>query len=270
MSFGLLIPARVINDAKYGGLNLHPSLLPDLRGSSPIHHTLLLSRKYTGITLQTLHPTKFDQGQILAQSPFHSIRVPDTATPSSLTQLLAPIGAELLVQGLRNRVFVPPVTTIPALTPSQIEDLTNGKGLAKAPKMTTEDRKVDWSTIKGPELQTRLRVHGSLWDDVTYKEITNSREVKRIVWTKLDPITPPTEPDLPRNASHGYVSMDYASEGSCRPVLVTADGECFVAIGFHIEGGAKGEGGKDLKRAVGSNKKKPPIGSEEADQGSEY
>jgi methionyl-tRNA formyltransferase len=29
VSFGLLIPAKLIESAKYGGLNLHPSLLPE-------------------------------------------------------------------------------------------------------------------------------------------------------------------------------------------------------------------------------------------------
>jgi methionyl-tRNA formyltransferase len=29
VSFGLLIPANIINSAKYGGLNVHPSLLPE-------------------------------------------------------------------------------------------------------------------------------------------------------------------------------------------------------------------------------------------------
>jgi methionyl-tRNA formyltransferase len=29
VSFGLLIPAQVIGSAKYGGLNVHPSLLPE-------------------------------------------------------------------------------------------------------------------------------------------------------------------------------------------------------------------------------------------------
>ena len=28
VSFGLFIPARLVEDAKYGGLNVHPSLLP--------------------------------------------------------------------------------------------------------------------------------------------------------------------------------------------------------------------------------------------------
>jgi methionyl-tRNA formyltransferase len=29
VSFGLLIPARIIHGAKYGGLNVHPSFLPE-------------------------------------------------------------------------------------------------------------------------------------------------------------------------------------------------------------------------------------------------
>jgi methionyl-tRNA formyltransferase len=29
VSFGLLIPASLINRAKYGGLNVHPSFLPE-------------------------------------------------------------------------------------------------------------------------------------------------------------------------------------------------------------------------------------------------
>ena len=52
VSFGLLVPARILNEAKYGGLNVHPSLLPDLRGPAPIIHTLLKQRSHTGVTLQ--------------------------------------------------------------------------------------------------------------------------------------------------------------------------------------------------------------------------
>ena len=29
VSFGLFVPPRILNGAKYGGLNLHPSLLPE-------------------------------------------------------------------------------------------------------------------------------------------------------------------------------------------------------------------------------------------------
>lgn len=29
VSFGLLVPPRILNSAKYGGLNVHPSMLPE-------------------------------------------------------------------------------------------------------------------------------------------------------------------------------------------------------------------------------------------------
>ena len=34
VSFGLFVPARILNNAKYGGLNLHPSLLPEYVSAS--------------------------------------------------------------------------------------------------------------------------------------------------------------------------------------------------------------------------------------------
>jgi methionyl-tRNA formyltransferase len=35
VSFGLLVPGRVLESAKYGGLNVHPSLLPEYAPFSP-------------------------------------------------------------------------------------------------------------------------------------------------------------------------------------------------------------------------------------------
>ena len=50
VSFGLLVPARVLKAARYGGLNVHPSLLPEFRGPAPIQHTLLQRKRRTGVT----------------------------------------------------------------------------------------------------------------------------------------------------------------------------------------------------------------------------
>lgn len=49
-------------------INIHPSLLPYYKGAAPIQRTLLDNAKYTGVTIQTLHPDKFDHGKILVQS----------------------------------------------------------------------------------------------------------------------------------------------------------------------------------------------------------
>ena len=161
----------------------------------------------------------------------------------------------MLLQGLRNRVFVPPVASIPALTAAELQELTGGKGPAVAKKMTTEDRKINWSTIKASDIQTRLRVFGSLWDDETFSRATGSTEQKRIIFTRLDPITPSTEPNIPAGTRPGLAIMGDALSGSCRPVMLTADGECLVAIEFTLEGSAKGEGGKDLRKAIEARKR---------------
>lgn len=67
VSFGYFIPPRIIQQFKYGAINVHPSLLPKYRGAAPIQHTILAGDDETGVTVQELHPEKFDAGRILNQ-----------------------------------------------------------------------------------------------------------------------------------------------------------------------------------------------------------
>ena len=41
-----ILPEKIINIPKYGSINLHPSLLPKYRGSSPIQHAILKTRNF--------------------------------------------------------------------------------------------------------------------------------------------------------------------------------------------------------------------------------
>lgn len=182
--------------------------------------------------------------------------MPEDATPSSLVQLLAPIGAELLVQGLRNHLYAPPVTALSPLSPSQIDELTDGKGIAQAPKMTPGHKMINWKTITAADLQTCLRVHGSCWDNVTYKRITASSESKRIIFTKLGRPSWSTGPKIESGTSPGCVNVEYDSEGNCWPIVMTSDGIFFTVEECTVEGGAKGEGRKDLKKAIEAEKRK--------------
>merc|ERR1712166_1615586 len=51
-SFGHFIPDSVLKKFKYGGINVHGSLLPAYRGSTPLQRAILEHEKFTGITLQ--------------------------------------------------------------------------------------------------------------------------------------------------------------------------------------------------------------------------
>ncbi|CAI6338644.1 unnamed protein product [Periconia digitata] len=112
VSFGLFVPPRILNLAKYRGLNVHPSLLPDLRGPAPLHHTILRRRPFAGITVQTLHPQQFDGGTILAQSPQPGLGYDKKSTHEDLVAYLGPIGGDMLVDVLKNQAFVPPLEDV--------------------------------------------------------------------------------------------------------------------------------------------------------------
>lgn len=65
-SYGYLIPAAVLRAAKYGVLNIHPSLLPRHRGPSPIPSAILAGDEKTGVTIMLLDE-ELDHGPILVQ-----------------------------------------------------------------------------------------------------------------------------------------------------------------------------------------------------------
>lgn len=178
VSFGLLFPARILRVAEYGGLNVHPSLLPDLRGPAPLHHAILKRRTLTGVSLQTMHPTKFDHGDVLAQGPGQGVPISNSTTPQQLLEILGPLGAEMLTEAIEQGIFVPPVRDILKRRPEP-EDL------AHAPKITPEDRRIDWETWDAEEIKLRDRVFGGrLWDTTTYERSRQSDSNKQDIDTE--------------------------------------------------------------------------------------
>ena len=75
-----------------GGVNVHPSLLPELRGPAPIPAAILAGMARTGVTVQRLAPV-LDAGDILAQ---RAVALDHTETAASLSPRLAQLGAALL------------------------------------------------------------------------------------------------------------------------------------------------------------------------------
>ncbi|KKF97027.1 Dityrosine transporter 1 [Ceratocystis platani] len=175
VSFGLLIPPRLIRAAKYGGLNLHPSMLPDFRGAAPLHHTLLQSRSHIGVSLQTLHETSFDRGLVLAQTPMPGLPVSENCTLDDLNHLVAPVAAEMLVSGLRSCVHVAPQQSVGWEPPI-------GYKLREAPRLGKQDARMDWDGWTAEEAARRSRVLGPLW---TYFS-SPSGKVTRVQLTDIE------------------------------------------------------------------------------------
>ncbi|GAP84496.2 putative methionyl-tRNA formyltransferase [Rosellinia necatrix] len=172
VSFGLFVPPRLLRGAKYGGLNLHPSLLPDLRGPAPLQHALLAGRSLTGVSLQTLDARAFDRGLVLAQTPADAaapgalVVPPGPArgrTVPALLALVTPVAARLLVDGLRDGLHVPPLedrgwwarrrrgsdvnVNVNVNVDEDEDEAFAALSLLHAPKITKEDRRLSPSLL---------------------------------------------------------------------------------------------------------------------------
>src|SRR5690625_1078336 len=49
-AYGQILPKELLEGPSYKCINVHASLLPELRGGAPIHYAILQGKKETGIT----------------------------------------------------------------------------------------------------------------------------------------------------------------------------------------------------------------------------
>ena len=94
-----LIDSVLIDSARKGALNMHPSLLPDFRGPNPVEQQLDCQHTSFGVSLHLLN-RHFDQGDIIAQAELRDpVKSPDR---SGLEHRCAILGAELFIAAVRQ------------------------------------------------------------------------------------------------------------------------------------------------------------------------
>ena len=96
VSFGRIIPQKIIDLFTPGIINLHPSLLPKYRGPSPIESAILNGDKETGISIMLLS-AKMDAGPTYHQE---AIALSGQETSRELYETTAKIGTRALLEHL--------------------------------------------------------------------------------------------------------------------------------------------------------------------------
>ncbi|MDE6372798.1 MAG: methionyl-tRNA formyltransferase, partial [Clostridia bacterium] len=107
-AFGQIISQEILDIPKYGVLNIHASLLPKYRGSSPIQWCLINGEKITGVTIMKT-ALAVDSGDILLQK---QLDILPEENAGELFDRLAALGGEAIVEALRlveseKAVFTP-------------------------------------------------------------------------------------------------------------------------------------------------------------------
>ena len=92
-SFSHYLNDNILNLAPYGVLNVHPSLLPKYRGSSPVVWAVLKGEKITGVTIMKTSK-QMDAGNMLLQK---SLEILPDETAGELSVRLFELGGALLL-----------------------------------------------------------------------------------------------------------------------------------------------------------------------------
>jgi methionyl-tRNA formyltransferase len=140
-AFGQILPNKLLEAPKHGCINVHASLLPELRGGAPIHYALIQGKKKTGVTIMYM-VEKLDAGDILT-----SVEVPITEEDNvgTLHVKLSAAGSKLLTK------------TLPLLLEGKlIPKPQNNSEATFAANIKREQEKIIW-TKTGEEIYNHIR-----------------------------------------------------------------------------------------------------------------
>lgn len=187
-SYGKIIPKEILNIPEHGTLNIHPSMLPRLRGPSPIQE-LILREETPGVTIIKLDE-KVDHGPILAQKEMKLGKWPIKA--SILSPLLANFGAELFLE------------ILPDLLSSKLEEKTQDESLVTySKKIKKEDARINLSDDQWENYKKILAY--DIWPRAFFFAEKNGKPLRVVITSavfengklKIEKVIPENKKEMP-------------------------------------------------------------------------
>lgn len=134
VAYGHILKREVLDVPRLGSVNLHASLLPELRGAAPINWAIARGYDETGVTVMRMVEA-MDAGPII-----HRVREPilPDETAGELTVRLSEVGAAALVEALA------------LLAAGAVEEVEQDHASATfAPKIDRETARIAWDRPAG-------------------------------------------------------------------------------------------------------------------------
>ncbi len=149
VAFGHILPIDILNIPRYGVLNLHPSLLPDLRGPSPIHHAILKGLIFSGVSIMALD-AGVDTGPIIAQQ---KVDIGKDEYCESLYERLSTAGSVLLSEVIKT-IFKIKVNMSES---GFVQSDADNNALTATGLIGLDERRVDFLKDEPLEIYNRIR-----------------------------------------------------------------------------------------------------------------
>jgi methionyl-tRNA formyltransferase len=222
VAYGGLLPDQVLAAPTRGSINVHASLLPELRGAAPINWAIIRGHNRTGVTVMRM-VREMDAGPILGQL---SVELGDDVTAGELSGLLAELGAELLIE------------TLAALESGQLREREQDHAVATfAPKLDRATARLDWSL---PAAETARWIRGcdprpGAWTELNGSPIQLFEPwVEEEDWNEVDPPEGPVGTIITADAERGLAIK--TGEGALRIGAVKPAGRRRMAAADWLRG----------------------------------
>lgn len=133
-AYGQILVDEVLAAPPRGSINVHASLLPELRGAAPVNWAIIRGHAESGVTIMRM-VRELDAGPMLLQE---AIPLSPRVTAGELYERCSRVGAELLVRALAG------------LEAGTIEEIEQDHERATyAPKLGREEARLDWAAEAG-------------------------------------------------------------------------------------------------------------------------
>lgn len=131
VAYGQILNKEILELPRYGCINVHASLLPELRGAAPLNWAIINGKTHTGVTTMKMD-AGLDTGDMLLKA---KVEIDEEMNAGGLHDILMNTGASLLIETLdkleRNE-----------LVPEKQQDSLS----SYAPMFNNENRKISWSS----------------------------------------------------------------------------------------------------------------------------
>jgi len=140
-AYGEILTEEVLDLPTRGSVNVHASLLPELRGAAPVNWAIIRGHEESGVTIMRM-VRELDAGPVLYRV---SVGLPPDLTAGELYEMLSEIGAAAVVEALAQ------------MEAGSLEEKPQVHEHATyAPKMSREGARLDWR-LPAAELDRWIR-----------------------------------------------------------------------------------------------------------------
>lgn len=202
VAYGKILPKEILEYPQYGCINIHASLLPELRGAAPIQWSVINGFKKTGVTSMQMDEG-LDTGDMLLKE---EIEIGENETAEDIHDKLSALGADVLEK------------TIETLLDGNLNPVKQDHDkFTYAPMLSKELSPIDWN-LSVDEIHNKIR---GLYPWPSATAFINGKKVKIHRSIKVDD----------KGGSAGEII-----EAGKRLVVSCGDGKCIEITNIQAEG----------------------------------